>query len=80
VWAARVGRYKAHFKTKSGYQRDELLEHDPPLLFDLHADPGESYNIAEQRPEAIEAIRRRAAEHAATVVPVKDQLAERTGR
>ena len=78
VWAARVGRYKAHFKTKSGYQRDELLEHDPPLLFDLHADPSEKYDIAEQRPEVIAAIQRRVAEHSGAVVAVKDQLADRT--
>ncbi len=80
VWAARVGRYKIHFKTKSGYLKDPVLEHDPPLLFDLTADPSEKYNIAEQHPEAIEAIKRRVAEHRATVKPVKDQLAERTGR
>ena len=79
VWAARVGRYKIHYKTKSGYLRDEQLEHDPPLLFDLAADPSEKYNIAEQHPEVIEAIKRRVQEHLATVTPVKDQLAERTG-
>ena len=80
VWAARMGRYKAHFKSKSGYLQDPQLEHDPPLLFDLAADPGEKYDVAAQRPEALEAILRRVAEHRAGVIAVKDQLADRSGR
>lgn len=80
IWAARVGRYKLHYQTKSGYLRDERLQHDPPLLFDLMVDPGERYNVADEHPEAIEAIERRIAAHRATVKPAKDQLADRTGR
>lgn len=43
VVAAKVGRIKAWFWTKSGhYNDDPEVRHDPPLLFDTVADPAES--------------------------------------
>ena len=53
VPAMRLGKYKAFFKTKAakpcrlpdGSHRDDggkAYTHDPPLIFDVHADPGES--------------------------------------
>nr|XP_042715943.1 arylsulfatase A isoform X2 [Chrysemys picta bellii] len=54
VFAVRYGKYKAHFFTQgaflSGTTPDQdchgpLTPHEPPLLFDLEADPAENYNL-----------------------------------
>ena len=45
IFAARVGRFKAHFVTQSGYAGDPPVEHDPPLLYDLETDPWEMRNL-----------------------------------
>ena len=79
VWAARLGPWKAHFMTKSGFRDDPRLEHDPPLLYHLEHDPSEKYNLADENADVIERIRRMVEEHRRGVKPVKDQLAERTG-
>ena len=43
VAAAKIGRIKAWFWTKSAhYNKDVEKYHDPPLLFDVIADPAES--------------------------------------
>lgn len=77
LWAVRIGPWKAHFRTKSGYQRDEMLKHDPPLLFHMEHDPGEQYNLAEEHPEVLEMIAERVAAHKAGMVFGEDQLAGR---
>ena len=47
--AARFGRYKAHWKTMGaggcGGNGGPTRQHDPPLLFDLEADPAEANPI-----------------------------------
>ncbi|KAJ8392295.1 hypothetical protein AAFF_G00076590 [Aldrovandia affinis] len=56
-FAVRLGRYKAHYFTKGSIKSSTtpdqdchetafLKHHDPPLLFDLEADPSENYNLA----------------------------------
>lgn len=56
LFALRLGKYKAHFYTRgathSGTTPDQdcpvfavLKAHDPPLLFDLEADPSEHYPL-----------------------------------
>ncbi|KAG9332920.1 hypothetical protein JZ751_014067 [Albula glossodonta] len=57
LFAVRVGKYKAHYYTRGAAHSDTtpdqdchmisfLKAHDPPLLFDLEADPAENYNLA----------------------------------
>lgn len=47
VVAAKLGRYKAWFSTKSAHYNADLEDfHDPPLLFDTISDPAESKPIA----------------------------------
>ena len=78
IYAMRWGPYKAHFSTQTAYQNENLYqEHNPPLLFNLEQDPGESYDIAARHPEVLEQILRLRRQHEATVAPVKDMLAER---
>jgi arylsulfatase A len=77
VFAARVGRFKAHFFTQSGYGGDPPVAHDPPLLYDLETDPSERFDVAARHPEAIELIKERVEAHRATVEAVPDQLAPR---
>lgn len=67
--ALRLNQYKAHFYTKGGRcsedyldsacrQDTPLIQHSPPLLFDLHSDPGESLPLdSTQYPRLLEKIR-----------------------
>jgi arylsulfatase A-like enzyme len=80
VFAARVGAFKAHFVTQSGYGGDPPVEHDPPLLYNLEEDPSERFDIAARHPEVLDLIRARVAAHGATVEDVPDQLAIRIQR
>ena len=77
LYALRHGPYKAHFFTKSEYGPDAEGAHDPPLLFNLDEDPGESYDVAARHPDVIAAIRRMVAAHTATLTPVQNQLVKR---
>jgi arylsulfatase A len=77
LYALRHGTYKAHFFTKSEYGADAEEAHDPPLLYDLDQDPGEKWNVAARHPDVLETIRKVAAAHARTVVPVENQLVPR---
>jgi arylsulfatase A-like enzyme len=46
VSAVKVGRIKAWLSTKSGHYNDDLeAYHDPPLLFDVIADPAEAFPL-----------------------------------
>ncbi|XP_070577433.1 arylsulfatase A-like [Ptychodera flava] len=68
VYAVRYRQYKAHFYAKgSGGSGEEnpdrdcrpsatLTKHDPPLLFDLHEDPSELYNLNQEGEEYIEIL------------------------
>jgi arylsulfatase A len=75
IFAARVGPFKAHYVTQSGYGGDPPVRHDPPLLYQLEDDPGERFDVAARHPDVLERIRRRVKAHRATVKPVPDQLA-----
>lgn len=75
LFAARLGSYKAHFKTRSGFGGEEPIRHVPPLLYDLSHDLSEKEDIAESHPDVIAEITRIVEEHKQTVEPVTDQLA-----
>ena len=44
--AVRSGAYKAHFATASGMGQDLKVTHDPPLVFQVEADPQEQYPLS----------------------------------
>lgn len=48
--------------------------HDPPLLFDLNTDPGESFNVATNHASVVADLLQEIERHRATVVAVESQL------
>ena len=74
LYAARIGRHKAHYITKSSYGKDPAEAHNPPLLFDIGIDPGESWDIAAKHPKVLKEIQAAVDAHRATVKPVVNQL------
>jgi arylsulfatase A-like enzyme len=76
LFAARLGPWKAHFITQPAYGAGKPEPHDPPLLFNLEADPGESFECGADHPDVIAKIKAAVEKHKATVKPVKNQLVE----
>lgn len=76
LYAARLGPWKAHFFTRSGYGPDPVATHEPPLLFHLGEDPGERWNRAAAQPEVLASLVDAVARHRAGVVPAPTQLVE----
>ncbi len=74
VFACRLGDWKAHFRTQSGYGQPQAERHESPLLFRLPHDPSEKYNVAAEHPEVLARIAAAVAAHRATVVPAEPQL------
>jgi arylsulfatase A-like enzyme len=76
LFAARLGAWKAHFITQPAYGAPKPEPHDPPLLFNLEADPGESFDVAAEHADVIEKIKAAVEKHKATLKPVKSHLIE----
>jgi hypothetical protein len=74
LYAARKDRWKLHLLTQKGYGQPKPDAHEPPLLFDLEVDPGETFNVATNHPDAVADLLREIETHRATVKPVKSQL------
>ncbi len=74
LFACRVGEWKAHFRTQTGYGQAPLEVHEPPLLFHLGRDPSEKRDVAAAHPDVFERISRLVTAHRATVVPAPPQL------
>jgi arylsulfatase A len=74
LMAARLGPWKAHFQTQTGYGQPQAEKHDPPLLFNLEVDPGESYNVAAKNSEALAEIKALVEKHRAGIKPAKSQV------
>lgn len=72
--AVRVGEWKAHYFTQSGYGQPQPELHDPPLLFHLGLDPSEKRNLAAEHPDVIEKLVAATAAHRANLVPGEPQL------
>jgi arylsulfatase A-like enzyme len=72
--ACRLGPWKLHFFTQTGYGQAEREVHDPPLLFNLNLDPGEKRNVATDHSEVIAKIKAAVESHKAGVTPGEPQL------
>lgn len=75
LFAVRKGEFKAHFTTQGGYA-PKAEPHDPPLLFNLGVDPGETFDVAAQHADVLAEIMKSIERHKAAIVPVKNQLEE----
>jgi arylsulfatase A len=74
LFACRLGEWKAHFKTQTGYGQPKAEVHEPALLFHLGRDPSEKRNIASDHPEVLEKIRAAVKSHQDHLVPGVPQL------
>lgn len=74
LYACRLGEWKAHFKTQTGYGQAKPDLHEPPLLFHLGKDPSEKRDVAAQYPEVVARIQKAVEAHQAGVVPGKMQF------
>ena len=78
IYAARMGKFKAHFITQGAYgEFGEKQIHETPLLFNLSKDPAEKYNVADKYPTILKEIQQMVEHHKSNLVEVEDQLAER---
>lgn len=70
IYAIRHEQWKAHFITQGAYgDGEERVERPLPVLYNLHQDPGEQYNLAGDNPGVIEAMRR-LREQAQATIPI----------
>ena len=74
LFAARVGKWKAHYFTQPAYGIPKPEAHEPPMLFDLNSDPGESYNVAAEHPEVLAEIAAAVERHRSKLEPANTQL------
>ena len=74
LFACRLGEWKAHFKTQTGYGAAKAEEHDPPQLFHLGSDPSEKRNVAAAHVDVIAQIQEAVKLHQSSIVPGKPQL------
>ena len=79
LWAVRCGRHKLHYVTSnwtSGSNNGKF--HDPPLIYDLDADPGENFPLAEASDDykaARAAIEAHVEDHKSKLIEVPNQMA-----
>ena len=74
LFACRLGEWKAHFQTQTGYGQPKADAHDPPLLFHLGRDPSEKRNVAADHADVLAEIQQAVKTHQAGVVPGEPQL------
>ncbi|MFM1768483.1 MAG: Arylsulfatase [Verrucomicrobiota bacterium] len=74
LFAARVEQWKLHLQTQKGYGQPQPERHDPPLLFNLAIDPGETFNLASNQPAIVTWLQQAITNHLATVTPAPSQL------
>ena len=74
LYAVRKGAFKAHVITHTGYSRAAPEKHEPPLLFNVEVDPGESFNVAADHPGIVRDLLAEIERHRATLTPVESQV------
>lgn len=77
LYAVRQGEYKLHFTTKTEYIGEAPKKHEAPLLYHLGEDPGEKFDIAEEHPKVVAALKKLAENHLGSFEPPPSQLEER---
>ena len=72
--AIRKGPWKAHFITHPSYSPDAPIPHDPPLLYNVEADPSEKFNVSNNHPDVLDDLKKEYEKHKAGVTPVPPLL------
>ena len=80
LYAARLGHWKAHFVTRSGYGGEPAVKHDVPQLHHLGEDVGERIDRARENPDVIAKINDAVARHRAELKMAPSQLIETVAR
>jgi arylsulfatase A-like enzyme len=74
LMAARLGPWKAHFQTQSGYGQPMAEKHNPPLLFNLDVDPSERFDVAAGNPYMVKGVEVLVAKHRTSMQAAPSQL------
>lgn len=53
LYAVRLGPWKIHYITRSGYGQEAPAMHNPPLVFHLPSDPGEKFDVGAKNAKII---------------------------
>ncbi len=70
LYAYRYGPWKLHFITEGAYGLPpQRTEHEQPLLFHLHRDPSERFDVAAANPDVVAEIQKAVAKHKRSMVP-----------
>jgi arylsulfatase A-like enzyme len=81
LFAVRQGKYKLYFLKNNPLGYPEKIEPlDKPQLFDLSADPGERYDLADQLPAVVANLNQLVAQHQAGLVKGEPRLEKRVGQ
>lgn len=74
IFACRLGEWKAHFKTQTGYGQPKAEVHETPLLFHLGLDPSEKRDLAPNHAPVLARIQAAVEAHRSVVKPGAPQL------
>lgn len=74
LYAVRRGSFKAHLVTRSEYDGEPPVVHEPWLLYNLDHDPGERFDVAARHPGVLAELRRVVEAHRETVTPAPSLL------
>jgi arylsulfatase A-like enzyme len=74
LMAVRKGPWKAHLITQPAYGGGGPQAHDPPVLYNLHSDPSETFDRAQEQPEIISDLLAEAERHRAGLEGPPSQL------
>ena len=70
LYAYRYGPWKLHLITEGAYGLPPVrTEHEQPLLFNLHRDPSERFDVAAANPQIVAQIQAAVARHRQQMVP-----------
>jgi len=74
LYAARLGPWKAHYLTRTGYGPDKPVLHHPPALYHLGRDPGERFDVATNHLDVVARIQLAVDAERAAIQPAPSQL------